>query len=105
MTVRMMTPASAQAQAEATKEAQRAGIEHAKAKADKYRGRKPSYTNEQLEGLGRDVAIAHVAKAMGVSRQTVYRIKEDPAGSEEALAIWGLASRKLLRSARPITRN
>src|SRR5579864_9615474 len=43
--------ASAQAQAEATKEAQRAGIEHAKAKADKYRGRKPSYTHEQLEAV------------------------------------------------------
>jgi putative DNA-invertase from lambdoid prophage Rac len=91
--------ASAQAQAEATKEAQRAGIEHAKAKADKYRGRKPSYTKEQLEAvrdmLGRDVAIAQIAKAMGLSRQTVYRIKEDPAGSEEALATWGLASWEL----------
>src|SRR6202007_1425875 len=88
--------ASAQAQAEATKGAQRAGTEHAKAKADKYRGRKPSYTHEQLEAvrdmLGRDVAIAQIAKAMGLSRQTVYRIKEDPAGSEEALATWGLAS-------------
>src|SRR6516165_8288155 len=41
--------ATAQAQAEATKAAQRAGIEHAKAKGDGYRGRKPSYTREQLE--------------------------------------------------------
>src|SRR5713101_8772541 len=35
--------ALSQAQAEATREAQKAGIEHAKGKADKYRGRKPSY--------------------------------------------------------------
>jgi DNA invertase Pin-like site-specific DNA recombinase len=38
--------ATAQAQAEATKEAQRAGIAHARANADAraYRGRKPSYS-------------------------------------------------------------
>src|SRR5262249_26039085 len=56
--------ATAQAQAEATKEAQRAGIAHAKANADAraYRGRKPSYTRTQLEDahvlLGRSAAIA-----------------------------------------------
>ena len=73
--------ASAQAQAEATKEAQQAGIEHAKAKEDKYRGRKPSYTHEQLEAvrdmLGRVAAIAQIAKETGLSRQTIYRIKND----------------------------
>jgi putative DNA-invertase from lambdoid prophage Rac len=42
--------ATAQAQAEATKEAQRAGIEHARAKAENpYRGRKPSYSREQFQ--------------------------------------------------------
>jgi DNA invertase Pin-like site-specific DNA recombinase len=40
--------ATAQAQAEATKEAQQAGIEHAKAEGS-YLGRKPSYTREQLD--------------------------------------------------------
>jgi len=41
--------ASAQAQAEATKAAQRAGIEHAKAnEAAAYLGRKPSYTRQQF---------------------------------------------------------
>jgi len=35
--------ATAEAQAEATKQAQRAGIEHARANGDGYRGRKPSY--------------------------------------------------------------
>ena len=43
--------ATAQAQAEATKEAQRAGIAHAKANGDgrTYRGRKPSYSRKQFE--------------------------------------------------------
>ena len=40
--------ATTQAQAEATKEAQRAGIEHAKANGESYRGRKPSYYRDQL---------------------------------------------------------
>jgi DNA invertase Pin-like site-specific DNA recombinase len=41
--------ATAQAQAEATKEAQRANIEHARGKAENpYRGRKPSYSREQF---------------------------------------------------------
>src|SRR5215207_5748152 len=40
--------ATAQAQAEATKEAQKAGIEHAKAKGE-YLGRKPSYSRDQYQ--------------------------------------------------------
>jgi hypothetical protein len=41
--------ATAQAQAEATKAAQRAGIEHAKQHGDRaYLGRKPSFTRAQL---------------------------------------------------------
>jgi hypothetical protein len=32
--------------------------------------------------LGREaVGIAHIAKETGLSRQAVYRIKDDPAGS------------------------
>src|ERR1700758_3172062 len=58
--------ATAQAQAEATKEAQRAGIEHAKANGEGYRGRKPSYTREQLEiaqnMFGQDANVAQIAK-------------------------------------------
>jgi hypothetical protein len=30
------------------------------------------------------------AKETGLTRQTVYRIKDDPAGAEAALAAWGL---------------
>jgi len=84
--------ATAQAQAEATKEAQRAGIEHAKAKGDSYRGRKPSYSHTQLAAvqnmLGQSSGIAAIAKATGLSRQTVYRIQADPAAAEAALATW-----------------
>jgi putative DNA-invertase from lambdoid prophage Rac len=86
--------ATAQAQAEATKAAQRAGIEHAKANGDGYRGRKPSYSREQMQivqdMLGQEGNVAQVAKATGLSRQTVYRIKDDPASAEAALATWGV---------------
>jgi putative DNA-invertase from lambdoid prophage Rac len=88
--------ATAQAQAEASKAAQKAGIEHAKGKDEaKYLGRKPSYTRRQFtmvrHMLGHDaVGIARIAKETGLSRQTVYRIKDDPAGAEAALTVWGL---------------
>jgi DNA invertase Pin-like site-specific DNA recombinase len=84
--------ATAQAQAEATKAAQRAGIEHAKAKdGAAYLGRKPSYTRQQFamvrDMLGQEaVGIARIAKETGLTRQTVYRIKSDPAAAEEALS-------------------
>ena len=39
--------------------------------------------------LGQEaLGIAHIAKETGLTRQTVYRIKDDPAGSEAALAAW-----------------
>src|ERR1700719_4830028 len=67
--------ATAQAQAEAIKEAQRSGIALAKAKASeiKYRGRKPSYTRDQFSAvcdlLGRSAGIGEIATATGLSRQ------------------------------------
>jgi putative DNA-invertase from lambdoid prophage Rac len=86
--------AMAQAQAEETKEAQRAGIDHAVAKGEGYRGRKPSYTREQMAAvqdmLGHAAGIAAISKATGLSRQAVYRIKDDPAAAEAALATWGI---------------
>jgi len=88
--------ATAQAQAEATKAAQKAGIAHAKATAakTKYRGRKPSFTRESLEKVKAMLAvqtnsIASIARETGLSRQTVYRIDRDPAGQEAALKAWG----------------
>jgi DNA invertase Pin-like site-specific DNA recombinase len=88
--------ATSQAQAEATKAAQRAGIEHAKQSGERaYLGRKPSFTREQFVKvramLGQQtVGIAEIAKETGLTRQTVYRIKGDPAGAEGALVAWGM---------------
>jgi putative DNA-invertase from lambdoid prophage Rac len=84
--------ALSQAQAEATKEAQRAGIEHARSTADAYRGRKPSFTGKQIEivrdALTNETPIAAIAKLTGLSRQTVYRIKGEPAWADSVLAAW-----------------
>jgi putative DNA-invertase from lambdoid prophage Rac len=80
--------ATAEAQAEATKEAQRAGIAHAKANCDvrACKGRKPSYSPEQFENaqamLGKSGSAGEVARATGLTRQTVYRIKDDPAAAK-----------------------
>jgi putative DNA-invertase from lambdoid prophage Rac len=88
--------ATAQAQAEATKAAQKAGIGHAKARdGAAYLGRKPSFTREQFDQvrtlLGQEaVGIARIAKEAGLSRQTVYRIKDDPVSAEASLTAWGL---------------
>lgn len=83
--------AMAEAQAETTKEAQAAGIEAAKDRGA-YRGRKPSYTRAQMQDVVAMLAAgqspAGIAKAVGVSRQAVYRIKDDPAGAERALMAW-----------------
>src|SRR3984957_7897483 len=84
--------ALSQAQAEATKEAQRAGIDHAKARDDAYRGRKPSFTCKQLDQV-RDmlttaVSISTIAKTTGLSRQAVYRLKDNPAWAEGVLETW-----------------
>jgi DNA invertase Pin-like site-specific DNA recombinase len=86
--------ATAQAQAEATKAAQRAGIEHAKAHGDRaYLGRKPSYTGAQLNHVRamlaqEAVGIARIAQETGLTRQTIHRIKDDPASAEAALVAW-----------------
>ncbi|RDJ21998.1 recombinase family protein [Bosea caraganae] len=87
--------ASAQAQAEATKEAQKAGIEHAQANGGKaYKGRKPSFARAQMEAvrdmLAQDIGISVIAKETGLSRQTIYRMKDDPSEAEAALRKWDL---------------
>jgi putative DNA-invertase from lambdoid prophage Rac len=93
--------AMAQAQAEVTKAAQRAGIDYARAAGDRYRGRKPSFTSEQLETarnlLDQDAAVATIAKETGLTRQTIYRLRDDPAGAAAALERWSPA--KSLRQA------
>ncbi|MAE91514.1 MAG: recombinase [Pelagibaca sp.] len=85
--------ATAQAQAEATKEAQKAGIEASKGDPRKYRGKKPSYDRKTLEQvqsmLGEGAGTSAIAKATGLTRQTVLRIKGDPVAAQSALARWG----------------
>jgi DNA invertase Pin-like site-specific DNA recombinase len=84
-----------QAQAEATKEAQRAGVAHARAnEPQKYLGRKPSYDARQLDlvfaAMESGKAMTEVATLAGVSRQTAYRIKSNPAEARRALEVWGM---------------
>lgn len=84
--------AMAQAEAEVRKQAQRAGIEAAKARPGRYLGRKPSYTRDQFDRV-RDLldlgkGISEIAKTTGLSRQAVYRIKDDPAAAEAILQAW-----------------
>ena len=86
--------AMAQAETETRKAAQMAGIEAAKEKADKYRGRKPTYSREQFEQV-KDMllgssTITAISKETGLSRQTIYRIKDNPIVSEKSLSLWGL---------------
>jgi putative DNA-invertase from lambdoid prophage Rac len=86
--------ATAEAQAEATKEAQRAGIIYAKTNdgGTKYRGRKPTFNWDRLaqvqQLLSQGIAVAEIAKTTGLKRQTIYRIQKQPERQAAALAAW-----------------
>lgn len=82
--------ATAQAQAEATKEAQKAGIAHAKTRQDKYLGRKPRYSLEQIQAVQEmaGVSVTEIARETGLSRQAVYRIQANPAAAIAAVQAW-----------------
>lgn len=84
--------ALSQAQAEATKEAQAAGIAHAKANPANYRGRKPSYTKAQVDDVirlnGEGLGVTEIAKQTGLSRQAIYRIKDNPEEAYSSLLAW-----------------
>jgi putative DNA-invertase from lambdoid prophage Rac len=86
--------ATAQAQAEATKEAQKAGIAAAKNDATRYRGKKPSYDREAFEVVRDRLVLGEgasaIAKATGLTRQTVLRIRDKPNDAEGALVKWGM---------------
>jgi putative DNA-invertase from lambdoid prophage Rac len=86
--------ASAQAQAEASKEAQRSGIKAARLNGSRYKGRKPSYSRAQCQAvtdmLSRGSGPSEIAKVTRLTRQTILRIKADPAKAEAALAGWGM---------------
>lgn len=86
--------ATAQAQAEATKEAQKAGIANTLAgEPEKYRGRRPSFDREKLQMvcnmLSQGAGATAIAAETGLTRQTVLRVRADPAAAEAALAKWG----------------
>lgn len=86
--------ATAEAQAVATKEAQKAGIAGAKADPKAYRGRKPSYDRDGFDKvtamLDMDAGASAIAKETGLTRQTILRIRDDRVAAEKALALWGM---------------
>ena len=87
--------AMAEAQAAAMKEAQAVGIAHARETAPtKYRGRKPSFTAEQLthieqlsqQGVGNN----EIARQVGLSKFAVSRILKDIVAAQVKLRRWEL---------------
>ena len=83
--------ATAQAQAEATKSAQRAGIDHSAERSSTHTWD----ANRPMTGLrdrirlaldnARPPSLSVVAKADGLSKQTVFKLKQDP---QAAFAGW-----------------
>ncbi len=86
--------AMAEAQAVASKEAQRAGIAAARARGQTYRGRKPSFNRKQLAVVTRMLSTGagatEISKETGLTRQAVLRIRANPADAERALEVWGM---------------
>jgi putative DNA-invertase from lambdoid prophage Rac len=89
--------ASAQAQAEAAKAAQRAGIDYKRCTTpNAYLGRKPSYDRATLDRVLSALSNAHapslstIARTENLTKQTVHRIKSDPQAASAALGAWGL---------------
>jgi len=85
--------AMAEAQALAMKEAQSAGIAHAKAtKPDSYKGRKPSYTAAQvsliMQKFNEGDGVNKIARDVGLSKFSVSRITRDPDKALESLSRW-----------------
>lgn len=48
------------------------------------------------------VGIAQIAEETGLTRQTVCRIKDAPAGAEAALAAWGCEGCSAVEGQRPM---
>ena len=87
--------ATAQAQHEATKASQRAGIDAVRGDGKTYLGRKPSFDRAGLEAVTSMLAAGtagttEIARITGLTRQTVLRIKADPAAASAQLTSWGL---------------
>jgi len=89
--------ATAQAQAEATKSAQRAGIDHSRmVKPTAYLGRKPSYDRATFDRIrlafdgASPPSLSAIAKVEGLSKQTVFRLKQDPRAALAVLDAGGM---------------
>jgi len=83
--------AMAQAQLEATKEAQKTGIAFAK-ESGTYMGRKPTFTLAKVELAlsmkAEGQAVTDIAKSLSLSRQTIYRIVNDPSEAMRIASQW-----------------
>lgn len=86
--------ATAQAQAEAMREAQKAGIAAAKSSKSKYRGRKPSYNRDELSLVlslfENGASTSSIVRETNLSRQTILRIKSNPTGAKSSIEKWGI---------------
>ena len=85
--------AMAEAQAVASKEAQAAGIAHARGAAPtKYKGRKPSFSAKQLLEIGQllqqGVGNNEIARRVGLSKFSVSRILQDIDAAHMKLMRW-----------------
>jgi putative DNA-invertase from lambdoid prophage Rac len=58
----------------------------------RYKGRKPSYSRAQFDVvrtmLDQHHGVSVIARATDLSRQTIYRIEQDPAAAEAVLTMW-----------------
>jgi DNA invertase Pin-like site-specific DNA recombinase len=89
--------ALSQAQAEANKEAQRAGVALAKNSPDPqkprtYIGRKPSYNANQIGQVvtlsGSGTGVSEISKLLGLSRASIYRKQKNPAEAHKSVQSW-----------------
>jgi putative DNA-invertase from lambdoid prophage Rac len=83
----------AQARMEATRDAQRAGINYAKANGpEKSLGRKPTFGAHQLAEVLRMADLgesnSEIAPQIGLVSRTVIRIRADPTKAEKMVALW-----------------
>lgn len=83
--------AMAQASNEATKEAQKVGIAHAK-ESGGYLGRKPTFNLRQAETAlsmkAEGQTVTTISKSLGLSRQTIYRIHAQPSEAMRIASQW-----------------
>jgi putative DNA-invertase from lambdoid prophage Rac len=67
-----------------------------RAQPNAYLGRKPSYDRATFDrirlalGSASPPSLSTIAKAERLSKQTVFRLKQDPQAALDALVAWGL---------------